>query len=492
MSGVERSGLYFGIPLSIWVIGFLAAGLVTGAWLPHSSVATALYATGAYFPKAVVTLAALIIFLLLGSATAKLVLFHRERAGRLFGMLLALYVVLGLFSLLYVAAWLSLLARLPLTLPGIAISGATAWARQVERTFSDLLREQPLFQALLAGMGIGYAAAAIPALHPVAHGLVRGGEATLKLFRKLLWYYPFMIGCLAIGIPMKFGISGVGLYGRTVVLVALVTTSLSALVILLAKTATKRSWKQIFSYYGAVWPTGFGTGGSYETLPVNIVSAEQDLGLPAEVAEVSIVFGTVLNKSCSTVSVLLVSVTVCKLLHLSISLIDVFLLVPPLLILGLESPGIPGGAAFFMSPIVAVILKAPNTGVFVATFVSVFSGLIPMLNTAGNTTTDGIIGALLNDRFPNVLHRAVPPPERQQGGGEGRPAAGRRGGSWGPRAWIAWPLLAAGTWMMVSPQAQLGLKQLEWMHDYAFPGEALPGALLLSLGLYFLGKATSS
>ena len=131
---------------------------------------------------------------------------------------------------------------------------------------------------------------------------------------------------------------------------------------LLCRIFTKRTWKQILSYYGAVWPTGFGTGGSYDTLAINIISAEQDLGLDQDVAEVSIVFGTVLNKNCSTMSVLIVTIICAKLLNVPLSLTEILMLIPPVMILGLESPGIPGGAGYFMSPIIAVMLNVPDHG----------------------------------------------------------------------------------------------------------------------------------
>jgi hypothetical protein len=73
---------------------------------------------------------------------------------------------------------------------------------------------------------------------------------------------------------------------------------------------------------------------------------------------------------------------------------------------------VPGGAAFFMSPIVGVMLGVPDLNVFVTTFITVYSGLIPMFAAAGNTTSDGIVGAILNDRFgaqlgPNGAEKEV-------------------------------------------------------------------------------------
>lgn len=49
-----------------------------------------------------------------------------------------------------------------------------------------------------------------------------------------------------------------------------------------------------------------------------------------------------------------------------------------------------------------------------------------------------------------------------------------------------WALLAVGLWMMVSPQAALGLEQLRWAAAYAFPGEVLLGAVVLSLAYYLV------
>jgi len=310
-----------------------------------------------------------------------------------------------------------------------------------------------------------------------------GGQYTLWLFKKLLWYYPVMIGCLAIGIPLKFGLNGMTAYGRTTIWVGLVTVSWSVILAIIVKLTTKRSLKQIASYYASVWPAGFGTGGSYETLAMNMVSAESDLGLSRDIAEVSIAFGTVMNKSCATMSVMLVTISVARLLNFPISLAEILTLIPPVLILGLESPGIPGGAAFFMSPIVAVLLHVREIDVFVATFVSMYSGLIPMFATAGNTTNDGLVGALLNDRFAGYLGLTeFDSPRRHQASA----SPIRQGGSRTIGKLAGWVLMALGTWMLVSPQAVMGLNQLKWMHNYAFRGEVLLGVLVIGASLYLL------
>jgi Na+/H+-dicarboxylate symporter len=384
------------------VVLLLALGLALGLLFPRNSSVRTLYLSGTYFPRFIVTLAALLVFHLLTAATAKLILHHRDRAGTLFVRIISLYVVMGVVSLIYATGWLAAFSGLPLSLPGAPLPTPGGWLRQIGSTFAHLLSQQPLLQVLGGGMLTGWLTASFPALHRAAYGFISAGDRILSLFRKLLWYYPIMIGCLAIGIPLKFGHRGLALYGQCALWDMIVVVVWCVAMIVFCKAITRRSWKQILSYYGTVWPTGFGTGGSYDTLAVNVISAEEDLGLSREISEVSIVFGTVLNKNCTTMSVLIVTVIVAKLLSIPISLFEIALLVPPVAVLGMESPGIPGGAGYFMSPIIAVLLHVPNPALWVTTFVSVYSGLIPMFSTAGNTTDDGVVGAILEDRLQNT------------------------------------------------------------------------------------------
>jgi Na+/H+-dicarboxylate symporter len=477
-------GKYFGVSLPIWVLIFLAAGLAVGLLFPKNRFAGAAYVSGSWFPKGVVTFAGPLIFALLAAATAKLVLLHGRRAQRLFGSIVALYLALGVASLIYVTVLIPFLTKLPFVAAGAGVLGPGMWAGQVARTMVLFLTTQPLIQALIGAMIVGYLSAVFSALRPLAGGLIRASDAILWLFSHLLWYYPIMIGCLAIGIPLKFGAKGMNAYGQTILWTALVTVTFSVLMIALTLWATKRTAKQVFSYFAAVWPTGFGTGGSYETLAVNIVSAEQDLGLRREIAEVSIVFGTVLNKSCASMSMLLITISATRLLHIPLSMTDILLLLPPMLLLGLVSPGIPGGAGFFMSPIVAILLHVRDADTFVNTFVAMYAGLIPMLSTAGNTTNDGLVGALLNDRFAKYVGLEQSSENAKQRSLSANAFAGTESAI---DKIFAWAVLLLGTWMLVSPQAHLGLNQLKWMHDYAFPGEVPLGILLWSVSLYLLG-----
>jgi Na+/H+-dicarboxylate symporter len=391
-----------GVPLPVQVLCFLGLGFTLGLLFPQSRLVGAIYRSGTYFPRLIVTLAALLVFHLLAAATAKLILNHRQRAGRIFLRVVAIYGLMGIVSLVYATVWLGFLSGLPFSPHGASLPTPLGWSRYLAGTLAQMFFQQPLLQVLVGGAFTGWLTASAAALRPAAYAFIAVGDRILNVFRKLLWYYPIMIGCLAIGIPLKFGPRGLAFYGQCVLWDMVVIVLWCVAMVLFCKAVTRRTWKQILSYYGTVWPTGFGTGGSYDTLAVNLISSEKDLGLSREIAEISIVFGTVLNKNCATMSVLIVTVIVAKMLGIPLSNLEIVLLIPPVVILGFESPGIPGGAGYFMSPVLAGLLHVPDPSLWVATFIAFYSGLIPMFSTAGNTTDDGVVGAILEDCFRDV------------------------------------------------------------------------------------------
>ncbi len=56
---------------------------------------------------------------------------------------------------------------------------------------------------------------------------------------------------------------------------------------------------------------------------------------------------------------------------------------------------------------------------------------------------------------------------------------------------LGWLLFVIGAWMMISPQALLGLDQLKWMAHYAFPGEMLLAIVVLMAAYYLIGLKPS-
>jgi hypothetical protein len=91
-------------------------------------------------------------------------------------------------------------------------------------------------------------------------------------------------------------------------------------------------------------------------------------------------------------------------------------------------------------------------------------------------TTDGVVGALLQDRFGHLLSKAE------------APKALVGSAYWGVRMdrFVGWIVFLAGFWMLLSPQALVGVAGLQWMAKYAFPGEVLMGIFVIGLAYYLL------
>jgi Na+/H+-dicarboxylate symporter len=469
------------VPKPVTIAVCLLIGLGLGLAFPQHQVVLAIAQSGTWFPRTIVTLATAIVFILMSAALARTLQSH-ARGTRFLAILITLYVVMAAVSLLYVSAWIPVLTGLPLSRADVPLPGFLDWLQGVGRAFGGILTEQPLLQVLVAATIAGALVGSVRVLRPAAHGVLAASDWLLAGFAKLLWYYPIMIGCLAIFIPARFGVRGLEVYGRTSLNLAIVAIIWSAAMLLLVRATTRRTWPQIWKYFATVYVTGFGTGGSYDTLPVNLVSAERDLGLRPQVARASIVLGTVLNKNVATMGVMLVTVSTCALLDLRITMTEIAVLIPPVMILGLESPGIPGGAGVFMSPVIASLLDVPDPTTFVTTFVTFYSGLIPMLATAGNTTDDGFVGAIVNDRFADADDERAAEPDPDSGNPNVFPYST-------PARLLGIVASGAGVWMLIAPQARMGLPALRWMSTSVFPGEALAGALVLLAGLWlWLGR----
>src|SRR5262245_61658474 len=156
------------------------------------------------------------------------------------------------------------------------------------------------------------------------------------------------------------------------------------------------------------------------------------------------------------------------------------------MILGLESPGIPGGAGVFMSPVIAGLLAVPDPTTFVTTFVTFYSGLIPMLATAGNTTDDGFVGAIVNDRFADDDEEGAVEPEHPIAEPILLPYAA-------PIRLLGIVSIVVGPGLVIAPQARLGLPAPRWMSASVFPGEPIAGALVLLVGVWMsLGRRNAT
>jgi hypothetical protein len=105
-----------------------------------------------------------------------------------------------------------------------------------------------------------------------------------------------------------------------------------------------------------------------------------------------------------------------------------------------------------------------------------------MLTTAGNTTDDGFVGAIVNDCFADRDEERALESDGTIGAPNLRPYPT-------PARLLGLVASGVGLWMLVAPQARMGLPALRWMSASVFPGEAFAGAFVLLAGLWmWLGR----
>ena len=195
------------VPQPVTIAACLLMGLGLGLAFPQNQVVLAIAQSGTWFLRTVVTLATAIVFILMSAALARTLQSH-ARGTRFLAILVTLYVVMAAVSLVYVSAWIPVLTGLPFSRADVPLPGFLDWLHGVGRAFGGILTEQPLLQVLLAAAIAGALVGSVRVLRPVAHGLLAASDWILAGFAKLLWYYPIMIGCLAIFIPARFGCAG--------------------------------------------------------------------------------------------------------------------------------------------------------------------------------------------------------------------------------------------------------------------------------------------
>jgi hypothetical protein len=51
---------------------------------------------------------------------------------------------------------------------------------------------------------------------------------------------------------------------------------------------------------------------------------------------------------------------------------------------------------------------------------------------------------------------------------------------------VGWILLALAAWGLISPQSILGVTELKWMANYAFPGEVMVSLVVICVAYWLL------
>lgn len=174
----------------------------------------------------------------------------------------------------------------------------------------------------------------------------------------------------------------------------------------------KRFFKEYFLY---VYPFAWATSSSAASIPINLERTGGGLGVRKEVREFVIPLGATVNLDGAIIAVFIITTMAALLVGYQPTFWDLMLLVIPIKLVTMGVPGIPGGIAAVVPPLVTEILPIPEDkkGAFLAIWFGFSVGLSDQFRTGINTTTNGLVALLFEKLYPKYFSR----------GGEAAPVA---------------------------------------------------------------------
>lgn len=419
-----RVAWYRRIPGAVWGLVALAAGMGLGTAFPvvFSPVGDGVAWGFGWLAKA----APFIIFFTISAAIVDML--KGGKAAKFAGWVGIAFTLAGLF-----AAFLAILLAVPmfqLEWSGGSAAGSLFGGHSLEEVV--LAHLTPSLIAVLYGI------AAMVVLHFLSRWawarwfaqptmrVVRtvGVEGIALVGRGIKAAFPFVLFGIGVYIPTGiakavtqssaglasatqidtvFGTNPVALYFLTVVMQVMALAVFMAIVVVGVCWYTGFSIKRFFrDYFAYVYPFAWATSSSAASIPVNLERTGEGLGVRKEVRDFVIPLGATVNLDGAIMACFIITAMASILTGYTPTFLDLLLLVIPIKLVTMGVPGIPGGIAAVVPPLVAEILPIPeeNKAAFLAIWFGFSVGLSDQFRTGVNTTTNGVVALLFEKWYP--------------------------------------------------------------------------------------------
>jgi Na+/H+-dicarboxylate symporter len=413
------------VPFPVWAFGALFLGIGLGFLVPQLAF---LYDAVSVGIGGIVAAAPFIIFFTLTPALIRM--YATASAGRF-----ALVVVIGFVVTTTLGGLFALLVSL-VFFPGMGFGfGTTGLAQQVQEiaeTSLVVMSTNPLFRAIWGALVVsvllyfgGRIGKATPR-NPVSRGLraitdiyvlvgVHAVAALGRVIKALMPVILFMLGVYlfvltgrlqeelaAVDVPNPPW-TPIQAYFISVGILVLITFLWLALVSLVISAYTKFPLKRLIGrYLLVVYPFAWATSSSAASIPVNITSARDGLGVRPEVRNFVIPFGATVNLDGTMMAAVVGTIVTARMVGYDISVLDFLLAMIPLILITIGTPGVPGGLAALAGPVMAAVLPLPpgTEAIFIALFIALLFGPNDMFRTAVNVLDNGLFALLLDKWYP--------------------------------------------------------------------------------------------
>lgn len=200
-----------------------------------------------------------------------------------------------------------------------------------------------------------------------------------------------------------FGTNPVALYFLTVAMQVVALAVFMAIVVGVVCWYTGFPIRRFFKdYFAYVYPFAWATSSSAASIPVNLERTGDGLGVRKEVRDFVIPLGATVNLDGAIMACFIITTMAAILTGYTPTFLDLLLLVIPIKLVTMGVPGIPGGIAAVVPPLVSEILPIPeeNKAAFLAIWFGFSVGLSDQFRTGVNTTTNGVVALLFEKWYP--------------------------------------------------------------------------------------------
>jgi DAACS family dicarboxylate/amino acid:cation (Na+ or H+) symporter len=328
---------------------------------------------------------------------------------------LAVVVGLTLVNLIRPGDALDPAVRIQLLAEYATQAGETVAASQQDlfgiHTFVNIVPRNPVAAAASGDMlgliffslmfGIALALLAKDVAAPVIRLLEGINQAVMVIIGFAMRLAPLGVTALIFSVTAKFGfdvLQSLGLYVITVL--AALTIHQFGVIGLLAKVVTGISPRSFFSRARALMITAFSTSSSNATLPTTIRTAEEDFGVPPEVAGFVLPLGATMNMNGSAMFEGMTVLFLAQVFGISLDIFTQVIVVVLSVITAIGVAGVPGGSIPLLVMVMAMV-GIPGEGIALILGVD---RILDMARTVPNVTGDLLTSLIVarSERLPLV------------------------------------------------------------------------------------------
>jgi DAACS family dicarboxylate/amino acid:cation (Na+ or H+) symporter len=328
---------------------------------------------------------------------------------------LAVVVGLTLVNLIRPGDALDPAVRIQLLAEYATQAGETVAASQQDlfgiHTFVNIVPRNPVAAAASGDMlgliffslmfGIALALLAKDVAAPVIRLLEGINQAVMVIIGFAMRLAPLGVTALIFSVTAKFGfdvLQSLGLYVITVL--AALTIHQFGVIGLLVKVVTGISPRSFFSRARALMITAFSTSSSNATLPTTIRTAEEDFGVPPEVAGFVLPLGATMNMNGSAMFEGMTVLFLAQVFGISLDIFTQVIVVVLSVITAIGVAGVPGGSIPLLVMVMAMV-GIPGEGIALILGVD---RILDMARTVPNVTGDLLTSLIVarSERLPLV------------------------------------------------------------------------------------------